>query len=114
LRQHPTEAIRNLCIDLTDIDTDTENEAGEKSLWESKWKIYIRTIYNDSGTLLEEAIRILQVLRLEKIRRLKNEAMEGLRTADEENGILLLNDIKLLNDKIMEIEAVLGTAYRLR
>ena len=115
LRHHQTDAIRNLCIDLTDIDADNEEDSGELSLWESKWKIYIRTIYNNSGILLEEAIRVLQMLRLEKVRRLKSQAMERLRTpADEDDEVLLLNEITLLTNKIVEIEAVLGTAYRAR
>ena len=109
LRQHPTEAVRNLCIDLIEMVKE------ESPLWESdKMKNYIRSIYNDSGKLLEEAIRVLQMLRLEKIRLLKNSAIEHLRTADEETEELLLYEIKLLTDKIMEIESVLGTVFRHR
>jgi len=106
LRQHPTEAVRNLCIDLIEM------TQAESPLWESKMKNYIRSIYNDPSKLLEAAIRILQMLRLEKIRALRNAAMEKLRSADETDEEMLLNEIKLLMEKIVEIEAVLGTVLR--
>ena len=106
LRQHPTDAVRNLCFDLIEIPKE------ESPLWESKMKNYIRSIYNDSGKLLEAAVRILQMLRLEKIKLLKNAATERLCTADEETNELLLSEIQSLNYKIAEIESVLGTAFR--
>ena len=106
LRQHPTEAVRNLCIDLIEMTQECS------PLWESKMKNYIRSIYNDPGKLLESAIRILQLFRLEKIKCLKNAAMERLRSADEESEEWLLLEIKSLTDKIVEIESVLGTALR--
>ena len=107
LRNHPTEAVQNLCIDLIEMTQECS------PLWESKMKNYIRSIYNDPSKLLESAIRILQLFRLEKIKRLKNEKLECLRTiTDEDTEILLLNEIKLLTDKIVEIESVLGTAFR--
>ena len=106
LRQHPTEAVRDLCIDLIEMTQE------ESSLWESKMKNYIRSIYNDPSKLLEESIRILQLFRLEKIRILKNNAMERLRSADEDAEEMLLIEIKLLTDKMIEIESVLGTAFR--
>ncbi|MCL2131457.1 MAG: DNA primase [Lentimicrobiaceae bacterium] len=107
LRQHPTDAVRNLCIDLIEMPKE------ESPLWESKIKNYIRSIYNDSGKLLEAAIRILQMLRLEKIRSLREDKAERLRTiADEDAKDLLFWEIKLLTDKIVEIESVLGTAFR--
>lgn len=108
LRQHPTEAVRNLCIDLIEMTQE------ESPLWESKMKNYIHSIYNDPSKLLETAIRVLQMLRLEKIRFLKNSAMERLRSAGGESEELLLSEIKSLTDKIVEIESVLGTAFRHR
>jgi hypothetical protein len=108
LRQHPTEAVRNLCIDLIEMTQECS------PLWESKMKNYIHSIYNDPSKLLEDAIRVLQLFRLEKVRLLKNQAMERLRSADEENEEWLLMEIKSLTDKIVEIESVLGTAFRYR
>jgi DNA primase len=107
LRQHPTEAVRNLCIDLIEMRKE------ESPLWESKMRSYIRSIYNDPSKLLEDAIRTLQQFRLEKLRVLKKTAMEQLQTAaDEETEDHLQREVKSLNDKIVEIESVLGTAFR--
>ena len=108
LRMHRDEDIRNLCLELINVPMQ------ESPLWESeRIKSYIRCIHNDEGKLLEDAIRTLQMLKLIKIRYLHDSKQEQLKhITSEEDEMLLLYEIKSLKDKIVEIEKVLGTAYR--
>lgn len=108
LRQHQNEDIRNLCIELIHI------PAPVSPLWESeRVKSYINCIHNDEGKLLEDVIRTLQMLKLKKINALHTKKQEQLKSnLSEEDELILLYEVKLLKDKIREIETVLGTAYR--
>jgi DNA primase len=108
LRQHQEEDIRNLCLELIHIPIPMS------PLWESdRIKNYINCIYNDESKLLEDVIRTLQMLKLVKIKLLHLAKQEQLKTAStEDDEMILLHEIKTLKDKINEIEAVLGTAYR--
>jgi DNA primase len=108
LRRHEDESIRNLCIDLIDIPIQ------ESPLWESeRIKNYIRSIHNDKSKLMEDAIRSLQMLKLNKIRRLRNQKLEELKQElSEEDELILLHELRELNAWIKEMESVLGTTYR--
>ncbi len=108
LRQHEDENIRKLCIELTDIPMQ------ESPLWESdRIKSYIRCIHNDESKSLEDVIRTIQMLKLVKIRSFKDKKQEELKQVlQEEDELFLLHEIRELNAKIIEMESVLGTAYR--
>ena len=110
LRLHDDEHIRNLCIELIEI------PLRESPLWESeRIKSYIRHIDNDESKSLEHVIRTLQMLKLLKIRILRDEKLESLKqTPQEDDQDIYLYEIRELNTKIKEMESVLGTAYRLK
>ena len=108
LRLHDDEHIRNLCIELIEI------PLRESPLWESeRIKSYIRHIDNDESKSLEHVIRTLQMLKLLKIRILRDEKLESLKqTPQEDDQDIYLYEIRELNTKIKEMESVLGVAYR--
>ena len=108
LRLHQDEDIRNLCLELIHVPIQ------ESPLWESeRIKSYIRCIHNDEGKLLEDVIRTLQALKRIKIRALRDIKQEQLKSdVSEDDKMILLHEVTVLNDKIKEIEKVLGTAYR--
>ena len=110
LRLHDDQSIRNLCLELIEI------PVRESPLWESeRIKSYIRSIYNDESRSLEDVIRTIQLLKLLKVRLLRDEKLRQLNQLlpeQEDDQDILLYEIGKLNTKIKEIESVLGTVYR--
>ena len=110
LRLHDDEQIRNLCVELIEM------PVRESPLWEGeRIKSYIRCIYNDESKSLEDVIRKLQALKRLKIELLRDKKREELKhLTQEDDQDLCLYEIQKLDTKIVEIEKVLGTAYRMK
>jgi DNA primase len=108
LRRHEDENIRNLCMELEEIPIEAS------PLWESdRIKSYIRYVQNDETRSLEDVIRTLQVMKLIKIKRIREQKQEELKQGlPEDDELICLHEIQTLNKKITEIEAVLGVVCR--
>jgi hypothetical protein len=108
LRRHENENIRNLCAELEEIPIEAS------PLWEGdRIKNYIRYVHNDESKSFEDVIRTLQMLKLIKIKSIRNKKQEELKQIlQEDDELICLFELQQLNKKIAEIENVLGVVYR--
>jgi DNA primase len=107
LRRHEDENIRNLCIELEEFPIKAS------PLWEKDIKNYIHYVDNDENKSLEDIIRTLHMLKLIKIRLIRDNKQKELKQiSQEDDELICLYEIQQLNKKIVEIEDVLGVAYR--
>ncbi|MDR0603138.1 MAG: DNA primase [Bacteroidales bacterium] len=108
LRRHENEEIRNLCMELEEIPLEASPAWGSDRI-----KSYIRYIDNDDSKLLEDVIRTLQMLKLIILKRIRKKKQEELKQPlSEDDELILLYEIKQLDEKIAEIEKVLGVVCR--
>ncbi len=108
LKQHPDKEIFDLYIKLVDI------KPIPSPHWESnKIKSFINTIDNNKSKLHEEVVRSLQVLRLIKLKKIKEKSLEEIKQTNNIDDIsILLNKLNNITKVIWEIEKVLGVNYR--
>lgn len=105
--KHENETTRVHILELMEVSIEVSPN------WEEKRRVTVHNVANDEGKLLEEAVRILQLVRLYRLHRKKHileQMLQKQQNEDEELAILtLLNRIVA---KTTEIEKTLGTAYR--
>jgi len=108
LKNHPDKNIISLFLNLVDI------KPLPSPLWESsKIKSFINTIDNNNAKIHEHIVRCLQVLRLIKLRAIREKHEEELTKTDKVDDIsILLKNLVDIKEVIKNIEKVLGVTYR--
>ncbi len=107
LKNHPDKNIISLFLNLVDI------KPLPSPLWESsKIKSFINTIDNNNAKIHEHIVRCLQVLRLIKLRAIREKHEEELTKTDKVDIIQLLKNLVDIKEVIKNIEKVLGVTYR--
>lgn len=101
-----SEKLRATIMELLEVQVPKTSEEGADST------IKENGVEDYSGVLLENAVRILQFLRLTRLLSRRSLFKAKLQNASEEETDVLLILIQELTQKIAEIEAILGTTYR--
>lgn len=105
--KHENESTRARILELMEVPIEVSPN------WEEKRQVTVHGVANDEGKLLEEAVRILQLVRLYRLHRKKHileQMLKNIQDEDEETAILTL--LSMIVSKTTEIEKTLGTAYR--
>lgn len=105
LQINENQQIRDLANALNDL------RPKESPGWKDKHAV-INTIDNNEAKLLEEAIRILQLIRLEWVKKKRQACLEQMKLPENQNNEDLIIQFNHLNKLIYKIEKVLGTSYR--
>ncbi|NLJ81868.1 MAG: DNA primase [Bacteroidales bacterium] len=107
LKQNLDQEMFELFVTLVDI------KPSPSPLWESsRIKSFINTIDNNKTKLHNEILNSLQVLRLLKLRAIKNTYLNETRKANEEDSLLILKKLNDITKIICDIEKDLGVSYR--